>query len=98
MALESFPARLRNYRKYMGLTQEQLAKRWNYSSDAISAWERGIRTPSSQQIPRIAHLLDSTPEELVQCINVNHNKGFSLKPHGLVFDKDEHEWRNVLQA
>lgn len=65
----SFPEMLKNYRKARGLTQDRLAKEWNYSTDAISAWERAVRTPGGQDIPRLAELLGITPESLVGVIN-----------------------------
>jgi len=68
--IESFPELLKTYRRRNGWTQEELAKHWFYSSDAISAWERGIRNPRSQQIPRIAGLLGMTSEELIRRINI----------------------------
>src|SRR6266487_1377206 len=71
---ESFPERLRAYRRSMGWTQEQLAKRWSYSFAAISAWERGKRFPSGQEIPQLALRLEMEPEELVKCINATRNK------------------------
>ncbi len=74
MASEGFSDRLKNYRRVMGWTQEQLAKEWTYSTDAISAWERGVRVPGSQQLPRIAKLLEIAPEELIQSISMNRGK------------------------
>ena len=71
---EGFSDRLKNYRRVMGWTQEQLAKEWTYSTEAISAWERGVRVPGSQQLPRIAKLLQIAPEELIQSLNTNRRK------------------------
>lgn len=65
----NFPEVLKDYRKARGLTQDRLAKEWNYSIDAISAWERGVRTPGGLEVPRIAELLGITPESLVEVIN-----------------------------
>lgn len=71
---ESFPEQLKTYRRAMGWTQAELAERWSYSLEAISAWERGKRNPSGQQIPRIARLLGITPEALVHSIDTNHSR------------------------
>lgn len=65
----SFPEILKDYRKIKGLTQGQLAKEWSYSIDAISAWERGVRTPGGQEVPHIAKLMGVTPALLVESIN-----------------------------
>jgi len=97
MASEGFSDRLKNYRKVMGYTQEQLAKEWAYSTDAISAWERGVRVPSSQQLPRIANLLKIAPEELVQSLNTNRGK---TNAHGSVpvIDEEGLEWKSALET
>ncbi len=67
---ESFSEKLKTYRRTMGWTQEELAKKWNYSFETISAWERGKRNPRDQQIPRIAHLLGMAPGALIQSIDM----------------------------
>ncbi len=95
---ESFPERLKTYRKMMGWTQEELAKEWNYSSDAISAWERSVRTPNGQQIPRIARLLEIHPEELMKSINVFHDRVNSHKENTLTLDRDERDAKSALEA
>ena len=53
----------------MGWTQKELARRWGYSSNTISSWEREIRIPGIQQIPRLAELLKLHTDELAQHIN-----------------------------
>jgi transcriptional regulator with XRE-family HTH domain len=60
---------LRTYRRGMGWTQEETAQRWNYSFETISAWERGKRTPSAQEVPRLANLLGIALEDLAACIH-----------------------------
>lgn len=72
--LTNFPELVRIYRKSMGLSQQELAKRWNYSFETISAWERGKRSPNNKEVPRLARFMDMDAEELVQCININRNK------------------------
>jgi transcriptional regulator with XRE-family HTH domain len=71
MPLENFSDLLKTYRKAMGWTQAELARRWVYSFETISAWERGKRNPGGQQVPRIAHLLGMTPEALAHSIGIN---------------------------
>src|SRR5450755_373974 len=83
---EGFSDRLKNYRRDMGWTQEQLAKEWAYSTESISAWERGVRIPGSQQLPRIANLLQIAPEELIQSLNTKRGK---TNAHGTVPVIDE---------
>lgn len=71
---ESFADRLKAYRKIMGWTQEELADKWSYSSETISAWERGKRNPNTQQIPRIANFLGISPQELIQSLDLTRGK------------------------
>lgn len=97
-SLESFSDLLKNYRKAMGWTQEQLAKAWNYSSDAVSAWEREVRLPSGQQIPRMAKLLNITPEELIICINTTRSKTNSQRGTVPVIDAKGLEWKSSLET
>src|SRR5579883_1290317 len=72
-----FSTLLRTYRKGMQWTQEGLAQKWSYSLETISAWERGKRIPSNQEIPRLAKLLEIDAETLTRVI-VNSRSG-SLK-------------------
>lgn len=64
----NFTSLIRTYRKSMGWTQEDLSQKWSYSFETISAWERGKRTPSNQEIPRLAKFLEMSPEELASTI------------------------------
>jgi transcriptional regulator with XRE-family HTH domain len=95
---ESFPERLKTYRKTMGWTQEELAKKWGYSSDGISAWERGIRTPSGQQIPRIARLLKTTPEELLQSINTSYERMITQRKQDSDIEEKSQEWIEAFEV
>jgi transcriptional regulator with XRE-family HTH domain len=63
-----FSALLRTYRKNMGWSQGEMAENWSYSFETISAWERKKRTPSSQEIPRLAKFLEISPEKLAEII------------------------------
>lgn len=65
---EDFSAMVKTYRKSMGWTQEELAQKWSYSFETISAWERGKRTPSNTEIPRLAKLLEVDADTLVATI------------------------------
>lgn len=65
---EDFQTLLRTYRKSMGWTQEEMAQNWNYSFETISAWERKKRSPSNQEIPRLAKLFRMNAEDLADTI------------------------------
>lgn len=68
----SFAELLKEHRINMGWTQKELARQWKYSSETVSAWERGKRNPGIQQIPRLAELLKLHVDELAQHINTQH--------------------------
>lgn len=65
---ENFPTLLKIYRKSMGWTQEELAQKWSYSFETISAWERGKRTPSNTEVPRLAKLLEMDSDKFAETI------------------------------
>lgn len=67
-SLESFASVLRNYRKNNGLSQEELGRQLDFSTETISAWERGKRKPHPLQIARLARLIGKDVQELTQSI------------------------------
>jgi transcriptional regulator with XRE-family HTH domain len=69
----TFSTLLKAYRKSMGWTQEAISEKWSYSFETISAWERGKRTPSNQEIPRLAKFLEIEPKQLADIIA--HSRG-----------------------
>src|SRR5947209_11120517 len=72
--IESFPERLRKDRKSEWWTQQELAKQWSFSTETISSWERGIRTPGIQQIPHLADVLMISTDELREAINATNGR------------------------
>ncbi|MEO8973529.1 MAG: DUF5919 domain-containing protein, partial [Ktedonobacteraceae bacterium] len=76
---------------------EDLGIRWGYSSEAISSWERGVRKPDNQQLPRIAHLLETTPEELVHSIEETYEKPNSHKKQDIDVDEMSKEWTDAFE-
>jgi transcriptional regulator with XRE-family HTH domain len=76
---EDFPTLLKTYRKSMGWTQEELAQQWSYSFETISAWERGKRTPSNQEIPRLAKFLEMESDLVAALIVEGRERSNPLK-------------------
>jgi len=64
-----FAACVRTYRKEQQWTQSEMAEKWGYSFETISAWERRKRTPSRSELPRLAQLLGMEEQELVSLVN-----------------------------
>jgi transcriptional regulator with XRE-family HTH domain len=95
--LKGFAELLKHYRKTMGWTQEDLGIRWGYSSEAISSWERGVRRPDNQQLPRIAHLLDTTSEELLRSIEETYEKPNSYKKQDTHVDEMSQQWTDAFE-
>ncbi len=52
-------------RKEQGLTQKQLAEQLHISDRTISKWERGMSVPDSEQLIKIAVILETTVSELL---------------------------------
>ncbi|MBR3999741.1 MAG: helix-turn-helix transcriptional regulator, partial [Clostridia bacterium] len=56
---------IRENRRRMGLTQEQLADRLGVSFQSVSRWENGTTYPDMELIPQIARLFRTTLDALV---------------------------------
>jgi transcriptional regulator with XRE-family HTH domain len=56
---------IRHYRKRVGLTQSDLAKKIAVSIDTIRRWESGIREPRASDITRLCIALNTTEAELL---------------------------------
>lgn len=57
--------RIKSSRKRKGLTQKELAKRVNVSPQVISNWEREYTTPDSDDVAKVADVLDVSTEFLL---------------------------------
>ena len=61
----SIGSNIRAYRKKMGLTQFDLAKKIDISPMSIRRFETDQRTPSIEYLSRLASALDCTPSDLL---------------------------------
>lgn len=57
--------RLKSYRKAVGLTQQDLAKKLHTGQSTVSQWENGERTPPVKRLLDIARVLEVAPSELL---------------------------------
>ena len=57
-------ARLGEYRKLIGMSQQELAEKINTPQTTISAWERGVTMPNANQLPEIASALEVSFSDL----------------------------------
>ena len=82
MKENKFNSRLRELRKRVGLTQEELAKRINISLMTFKRWEWGQRAPRLEEIKRIAQALNITEDEL---LNGPKNEKIKIE---VIFDRE----------
>ena len=61
---ERLAARLKEYRRLIGLSQQELADRIGKPQTTISAWERGVAMPDANQLPQIADALEVSFSDL----------------------------------
>ena len=52
-------------RKEKGMTQTDLAEKMNVTDKAVSKWERNLSCPDVNSIPKLAEVLGTTVEELL---------------------------------
>ena len=56
---------LKQLRKSKGLTQEEFALQLGVVRQTISKWEKGMSVPDSEQLIKIAVILETTVNELL---------------------------------
>ena len=59
------PERLKSLRLEQKLTQKQVSNHIGVSQPTYSAWEKGIKTPTANNISRIANLFNITTDYLL---------------------------------
>lgn len=55
---------IKNFRKFKGMTQEELAAKVDKTKNVISNWERGDNSPDVDSVERICKALNVTPNQL----------------------------------
>lgn len=60
-----FNEKLKGYRKGMGLTQEELARKIHISRSAVAKWESGLGLPSDDSLDALAAFFNVNREELL---------------------------------
>ena len=63
-------------RKQKGMTQNDLAEKMNVTDKAVSKWERNLSCPDVNSIPKLAEILDTTVEELLNAQSKKENNKF----------------------
>ncbi|SKC36567.1 HTH-type transcriptional regulator immR [Acholeplasma oculi] len=57
--------KIKEYRKKVGMTQQELASKLEMSQNAVSLYERGVNDPSILTLVQIAEQLGITVDELI---------------------------------
>ena len=76
-----FQENLRLKRKERGLSQEELASRLHVVRQTISKWEKGMSAPNSEQLTKIAVILETTVSELLGTKVENERDAALLLPN-----------------
>lgn len=58
---------LKDYRKNKGLTQADVAKRFNIKQSTVAMWESGASIPRTENITKLADLLGISVDQLLEC-------------------------------
>jgi len=72
--------RLYQYRKQMGISQEELAEKIGVSRQAVSKWERAEASPDTDNLIELAKVYGLTLDELLQGKAENASAGTSEEP------------------
>ena len=56
---------IRKYRKNLGMTQEELAKKMGVIQPNVHRWEKGLVTPSLETIKKLAKILNVSADGLL---------------------------------
>mgnify|MGYP005792336385 CR=1 FL=1 len=65
MANKSIGEMISVLRKEKGMTQNDLAEKMNVTDKAVSKWERNLSCPDINSISKLANILETTVEELL---------------------------------
>lgn len=63
--------RVAELRKARGMSQTELARALNLTTQAVGAWEVGRNVPKTEMLPRLAAVLGCTIDELYDKKEVN---------------------------
>ncbi|MDM8301530.1 helix-turn-helix domain-containing protein [Collinsella tanakaei] len=66
MTAQSFGATIAALRKQKGMTQLELARQMGVTDKAVSKWERDLSFPDVASLPKLAEVLDTSVDELLE--------------------------------
>lgn len=71
--MKSIGETIASLRKKKGMTQNELAEKMNVTDKAVSKWERDLSCPDVNTISRLAEVLDTSVDELLQAKNKEYS-------------------------
>ena len=77
MSNKSIGEIISSLRKEKGMTQNALAEKMNVTDKAVSKWERNLSYPDVNSIPKLAEILGTTVEELLNAQSKKENSKIS---------------------
>lgn len=66
MTKQTFGATISDLRKERGLTQLELARQMGVTDKAVSKWERNLSFPDVASLPKLAEVLGTSVDELLE--------------------------------
>ena len=66
MTKQTFGATISALRKEKGMTQLDLARQMGVTDKAVSKWERDLSFPDGTSLPKLAEVLDTSVDELLE--------------------------------
>ena len=73
MSNKSIGEMISSLRKEKGMTQNDLAEKMNVTDKAVSKWERNLSCPDVNSIPKLAEILGTSVEELLNAQSKQDN-------------------------
>lgn len=67
-----------------GLTQADIAQKLNITAQAISAWERGVKTPKLDTIIRICNAIGCDTSEILNTVDFSTDTETEVEEHRLL--------------
>lgn len=71
--MKSIGETIASLRKKKGMTQNELAEKMNVTDKAVSKWERDLSCPDVNTISKLADVLDTSVDELLQAKNKEYS-------------------------
>ena len=71
--MKSIGETIASLRKKKGMTQNELAEKMNVTDKAVSKWERDLSCPDVNTISRLAEVLNTSVDELLQAKNKEYS-------------------------